>query len=194
MDLFEAGKLKDQKINFSKLLSKPDFKQHYITPIRGLPENDQCALLHKIIEREISLSELKEHSATLKSMATLKTAFVKITNSESWDKAVNSFPNYASEKNLRRFLGCDLKKTIPKLFYDYCHKAKTNEAGGDHDHESQSVLNFRSSVGPPITAVLITGSITNISGATIQNKCPSFSGADLAIVSIDEVSIYIHTY
>ena len=192
MDLFEAGKLKDQKINFSKLLSKPDFKQHYITPIRGLPEKDQCALLHKIIEREISLSELKEHSATLKSMATLKTAFVKITNSESWDKAVELFPNYASEINLKRFLGCDLKKTIPKLFYDYCHKAKTNEVGGDH--ESQSVLNFGSSDGPPITAVLITGSITSISGANIQNKCPSFSGADLAIISIDEVSIYIHTY
>ena len=189
MDLFEAGKLKDQKLNFSKLLSKPEFKQHYITPIRGLPENDQCALLHKIIEKEISLSELKEHSTALKSMITLKTAFVKITNCESWDKAVESFPNYASETNLKRFLGCDLKKTIPKVFYDYCHKAKTSEAG---DHESESVLNFSSTDGLPITAILIQGNLTNISGATIQNKCPSFSGANLAIISIDEVSIFIY--
>ena len=104
---------------------------------------------------------------------------------------MESFPNYTSEINLKRFLGCDLKKTIPKVFYDYCHKAKTSEAG---DHESQSVLNFSSTDGLPINAILIQGNliITNISGATIQNKCPSFSGADLAIISIDEV--YLYTY
>ena len=115
----------DQKINFSKLVSKPDFKQHYITPIRGLPQNDQCTFFHKIIE--ISLSELKEHSTMLKSMTTLKTAFVKITNSESWDKAVESFPNYASEINLKRFLGCDLKKTIQNYFMTIIIKLNRNQ-------------------------------------------------------------------
>ena len=191
MDLFEEGKLKGQKLNLSKLLSKPEFKQHYITPIRALCETDQCALLQSVVKKEISLTELKELAATKKSMYALKTAFVKLTNSDSWEKAIETFPNYATEARLHRFLGCDLKKNIPKPFYDYCHEAKTSEAGiSITDHESRSVISFDCIDGPPVTAVLIKGKLTDITGHTIQKVKSSFSGVDLAIVLIDEVSNY----
>ena len=129
IDLFEEGKLKGQKLNTSKLLSKPEFKQQYAAPIRALHESDQCALLQQVAQKEISLNELKELAAAKKSLYTLKTMFVKLTNSDSWEKATETFPDYATEIKLRRFLGCDLKKGTPKPFQDFCHQAKISGAG-----------------------------------------------------------------
>ena len=191
MDLFEVGKLKDQKLNLSKLQAKPEFKQHYITPIRSLCESDQYALLERVVRKEISLAELKEIAATKKSMLTLKTAFLKLTNSDSWDKAVETFPNYATEEKLSRFLGCDLKKNIPKPFYDYCHKAKTSEAGEPFDDESESIITFDCVDGPPVNAFFFKAKLTDVTGHMIQRIKPSFDGVDLAIVLIDEVNTYV---
>jgi len=137
MDLFEEGKLKGQKLNLSKLLSKPEFKQQYIAPIQALSEDDQCALLQRVVQKGISLNELKELSASKKSMYTLKTLFVKLTNSDTWEKTVEIFPAYATEAKLSRFLGCDLKN-IPKPFLDFCHQAKISEVGNSTT-ESDSI-------------------------------------------------------
>ena len=41
------------------LLSKPEFKQQYLAPIRVLEEEEQCQLLQKLLDREISLQQLK---------------------------------------------------------------------------------------------------------------------------------------
>ena len=40
MDLFEEAKLKGQKLNLSSLLSKPQFKQQYLAPLRRLEESE----------------------------------------------------------------------------------------------------------------------------------------------------------
>ena len=166
----------------SKLLSKPEFKQQYAAPIRALHENDQCVLLQQVAEKEISLNELKELAAAKKSLYALKTAFVKLTNSDTWERAAETFPNYATETKLKRFLGCDLKKGIPKLFQDFCHQAKLSGTGIIPD----SVISFDCNDGP-LTINLIEGKLTGITGQVIQRSQPSFSGADLAVVLINEV-------
>lgn len=85
-----------------------------------------------------------------------------LTNSDSWDKAVETFPNYAKEANLSRFLGCDPKKSIPK---PYCHQTKTSEAGkSTTDHEMGSVISFNCIDGVPVTANFIEGKLTDITG------------------------------
>ncbi len=43
-------------------------------------------------------------------------AFAKLTNIESWDQAVDKFPAFATDDQLNRFLGIDIRKTIPKAF------------------------------------------------------------------------------
>ena len=48
MDLFEQAMLKGQKLNMASLLSKPEFKQQYLAPIRRLEESEQCLLLSKV--------------------------------------------------------------------------------------------------------------------------------------------------
>ena len=71
----------------------------------------------KVIEGECSLSELKARSAELKNVKALKAAFVKLTNTNSWEEAQESFLLFATENNLHRYIHIDLRKcTPPKKF------------------------------------------------------------------------------
>ena len=142
MDLFEQSKLKAQKLRMSTLLQKPEFKQNYLAPIRTLPISDQCLLLQKVIAGETSLTELQ-----LKQKAALKTAFAKLTNVESWDQAVDKFPAFATDDQLNRFLGIDIRKTIPKAFVSFCQRAKSYSAD-DASPAASIVVNGASMVPP----------------------------------------------
>lgn len=46
-----------------------------------------------------------------------KKAFAKLTNVESWEEAEESFPAFAREEQLKRFVGSNLKKGIPTSFH-----------------------------------------------------------------------------
>ena len=116
IDLYEEAKLKGQRLNLSSLLSKPEFKQQHLAPIRALEENDQCLLLEKVIDKQISLAELKAESSNIKQLHNLCVVFVRLTNTNSWEDAGNKFPEFASDEQLLKFIHLDLKKSIPKSF------------------------------------------------------------------------------
>ena len=44
MVMFEMGGLKEQKLNLKNLVSRPEFKQQYLAPLRAMPEEDMCHL------------------------------------------------------------------------------------------------------------------------------------------------------
>lgn len=123
MDMFQEIKLKGQKLNAS-LIAQPEFKQQYLAPIRALSPQDQVHLLTELTEQKITLAELKKEAANIKAMNTLKSTFVRLTNMESWGNAVERLPGYATEEQLSRFVQCDLRKNVPKIFIDYCLKSK----------------------------------------------------------------------
>ena len=96
MNLFEESKLKGQKLKLSNLISKPDFKQQYSAPIRTLDEDDQCKLLEKVINKELSIQELKNAGGDIKIMTNLKKTFLKLVNIDSWQEAQEQLPQFAS--------------------------------------------------------------------------------------------------
>lgn len=59
MEMYEAGRLKDQKARCGVKVTKPEFKQQHLAPIRCLNLTDQCDLLLKCKAKEISLVEMK---------------------------------------------------------------------------------------------------------------------------------------
>ena len=178
MDLFEQSKLKAQKLRMSTLLQKPEFKQNYLAPIRTLPISDQCLLLQKVIAGETSLTELQTAATHLKQKAALKTAFAKLTNVESWDQAVDKFPAFATDDQLNRFLGIDIRKTIPKAFVSFCQRAKSYLA--DDASPASSIIVNGASVNVLVTEISV------ISGNMIRKANPSFEGAHLVITSHSE--------
>ena len=60
MDLFEQGKIKDQKLSICQLTSKPDFKQQYLQPVQCLPDSFKLQILTSVAEEDMSFSELKK--------------------------------------------------------------------------------------------------------------------------------------
>lgn len=168
-------------------MSKPEFKQQYLAPIRAMNEEDQCKLLDKVAAKEISLSELKSEAAQMKSISALKVAFVRLTNAESWEKARETYPNFATEEQLQRYSSCNLKKAIPQSFHDFCARAKVSTDSTMQPNTLESVFEFQSSDGPPVTVTVIEAKVTEVSGHMIHSIQPSFAGADLAIMMVDEV-------
>lgn len=176
MDLFEQGKLKGQKINLSSLTSKPEFKQQYLAPIRTLLPAQQVSILQKILDKEITILDIKKIAVELKSLNGLKTAFIKLTNCESWEMAVEKYPLFATEAKLKLFFGYNLKVGIPNCFQDYCKRAKLS-------------VNSQQQEEPPFTfngisVKFICANFVDVSGQLVQSTCSSFSGIDLAVIVI----------
>ena len=88
MDLFENAKLKSQKLNLTTFLMKPEFKQQYLAAIRRLDEHDQCTVLQKVIDGSCSLAEMKTEAGEMKQINALQAAFLRLTNTETWQEAV----------------------------------------------------------------------------------------------------------
>ncbi len=181
MDLYEEAKLKGQKLRLATLLHKPEFKQNYLTPIRCLGQRDQCHLLERVVNLELSLSELQTEANQLKQQMALKSAFVKLTNSETWERAQEMFPHFATEEQLTRFLNSDLKKSIPKTFSDFCHRAKCSTA----QYEASGIghLTIRGN-----TVSTLVSPITEINGNLIKQVDPTFTRASLILLSLPDVA------
>ncbi len=181
IDLYEQAKLKGQKLNLSSLLTKPEFKQQYLAPIRALEENDQCLLLNKVIDKTISLAELKTESSNIKQLHSLRVAFIRLTNADSWEDAKVKFPDFATDEQLLKFIHLDLKKAIPKSFSDFCLRAK-NSADTPRFQSSAFTTSFNA-----VSAHVLQAKFTEISGTKIKGEDPSFTGATLALASFEEV-------
>lgn len=186
MDLFENAKLKGQKLNLSTLLTKPEFKQQYFAPIRRLDEVDQCSLLSRLIGGKITLGDLKTEAAEIKQMAALKTAFMRLTNTETWEQAEEKYPLFANDSQLQKFIRIDLNKAVPQSFTDFCTRAKLSEGESDAAVSSGPFVQCGSSIGHVIDA-----KTTELSGQMIKRIYGSFRGANLALTSFREVRQYM---
>ena len=184
MDLFENAKLKGQKLNLSKLLAKPEFKQQYLAPIRWLEECDQISLLRKVISRELSLAEMKTAAVEVKQLAAIKMAFLRLTNTETWEQAEERYPLFTSEVQLHRFIHVDLNKLIPQSFTDFCKRAKLSQGQPDGFASDVSSVQHGS-----CSAHVVNCKANELSGHAITRVYSSFHGAHLIITSFKEVSV-----
>ena len=183
IDRYEEGKLKGQKLNLSTLLSKPEFKQQYLAPIRALEEKDQCMLLEWVNKKEISLAELKEECSKLKQLHGLKLAFVRLTNSDSWEDAQEKLPQFAKDEQLLKFIHIDIKKAIPKSFSDFCLRAKNSSTTS----QAESVSSAYTTDFNTVSARVLQAKFTEITGTKIKSEDPSFTGANLVLTTFEEV-------
>ncbi len=137
--------------------------------------------MEQVVNLELSLSELQTEANKLKQQMALKSAFVKLTNSETWERAQEMFPHFATEEQLTRFLNIDLKKSIPKTFSDFCHRAKCSTA----QYEASGIghLMIRGN-----TVSTLVSSITELNGNLIKQVDPTFTGASLILSSLPDVA------
>ena len=182
MDLYEAAALKSQKLNLSTLMTKPEFKQQYLAPIRRLDEHDQCTLLQEVIGHRCSLAELKVKAGEMKQMNALRMAFVRLTNTETWEDAQSTYPLFVTDSQLEKFKKVDMNKAIPQAFTDFCTRAKLSATQAEAP--SGSLVRVGTSVG-----YVLSAKMTELSGRAIKEVYPEFWGAHLSLVSFDKVHL-----
>ena len=102
---------------------------------------------------------------------------------DSWDDARNQFPEFATDEQLLKFIHLDLKKAIPKSFSDFCPRAK-NSADTLQLQSSAFSTSFNAE-----SAHILQAKFTEISGIKIKSEVTSFTGANLALASFEEVSL-----
>lgn len=185
MNMFEESKLKGQKLKLSTLLSKPDFKQQYLAPIRGMQEKEQCKLLQRIIDGELSIVDLKEAAADVKQMAALKLAFLRSTNIDNWESAQHRLPLFANEEQLRKFSKINIGRSIPQSFIDFCNRAKQSE--GEQSPELGTEVQLSDANG-----YVIASKVTELSGNQIKQVFGAFRGSKLTINFFSKV--HVHSY
>lgn len=93
------------------------------------------------MQKRFPRSDLHSHANELKQQKALKSLFVRMTNSDTWEEAAVKYPNHATQEQLQRFIGIDIKKTTPKSFSDFCQRAiNTCTATSDSDQQSLSIV------------------------------------------------------
>lgn len=185
MDLFKKCKLKGQKLKLATLMAEPEFKQQYLAPIRTLEENDQCLLLNKIINCNLTIADLKEASAKIKRLDNLKKAFLKLVDIETWEKAVEDIPLFACTEQLEKFGKLDFKNGIPQSFNEFCLRAK--QSLGEPPESSESSGVFIKCSGSSSSVHVVLSVFTELCSNTITKVYPNFTGVSLAVVWFDKV-------
>lgn len=189
MDAFEETEL-EKKRKKDVTFAKPEFKQHFLAPIRSLSVEDQVELLtHCLEDREnISLPELKKEAALLKQLGTLKKKFAQLTNSKVWENSVTLYPLHARESELKKFISLDFSKGVPKTFSDFCKRAKGSK---DNVNRSQSLSSDIFVQKNETSAYTINEKSCELTSNVISSIFPEFEGANLVVASIKPVSTII---
>lgn len=69
------------------------------------------------------MKEMKDEAIKFRSLENVRNAFVRCSNSKTWEEAVTSFPAFTSEDRLEKFMNLDFKQNIPDAFRAYCQSA-----------------------------------------------------------------------
>ncbi len=115
-------------------------------------------------------------------MKALRTAFVRLTNTDTWEAAQELYPHFATDDQLLKYIHVDLKKSIPQSFNDFCHRAKSSSSADKADGPME--VQFGAVTG----TIIESNNVTEISGHRIQASCSNFCGANLTLASLEEVS------
>ena len=116
-------------------------------------------------------------------MTALRAAFVRLTNTETWDEAKEKYPMYATDAQLQKFLKVDLNKSIPQTFTDFCTRA-TLSGVQSSDVSAGSTVHYQTYLGH-----VIHSRVTELNGQTIKKEYTDFKGAKLSITWFDKVCL-----
>lgn len=115
MNLYEDGELKDQN-------KCGEVKQHHFQPICRLPVVTQQELLQLLIDKTISVKEMKVKADDYRQHEMMKKAFVRGTNSRNWESASSRYPHFADR--LHQFSRLKFNKPqLPETFVTFCQAA-----------------------------------------------------------------------
>ena len=79
-------------------------------PLQGLEQATKDDLLRKVVQRNLSLKEMRQAADNINKKKYVVAAFLKFTGEEDWESLQKRFPHHATEEKLAQFKGVPLKK------------------------------------------------------------------------------------
>ena len=79
-------------------------------PLQGLEKESKEDLLRKVVQKKLSLKEMRQAANNIKRKKALVSAFLKYTGEESWETLQKRFPHHATEEKPAQFKGVPIKR------------------------------------------------------------------------------------
>ena len=79
-------------------------------PLQGLEQATKDDLLRRVVQRQLSLKELRKAAESIKKKKKIISAFLKYTGEENWESLQKRFPQHATEEKLAQFKGVPLRR------------------------------------------------------------------------------------
>jgi len=158
----------------------PDFKQHHFQCLHNLYPSFQEEVLEEVVNRKVTLEEMKTKAQNFRNMHKIRTAFAKFAAC-SWEEAAKQYPLHTTEERLSTFLGLDFTKGTPEPFQQYCKAVMR----GETDQQQISMVAHKGS-----KASVYIMDVMELSVAEFAQECPSYKGAHLILTTIPKVPIH----
>ena len=178
------GQLKNQKLNRKHFVSSPEFKQHLLQPLHNLEPEFQRSVLQRVLDEELTLVEMKTCAAEFRNISIIKSAFLRLTSSNSWSEAEEKFPAYTSVDRLSQFSGLNFKNNIPDTFRTYCQAALDSKtfSGLLPAESSRKEVNG-------VSVFFVGVNFQALSAEHLRHIDASFVGAQMVLYRLPEVSM-----
>ena len=141
--LHTKAKLKGQVLSHTKkgtAAKPPDLKASNFKCLRGIEASVVSRLLCELKECKISIRELSSECKSIKQLHKVQVAFLKGTNSISWEAATQKFPKYATAAQLEPFKKLNFSGPgLPEQFMRFCQRAVAH--GQSDFNAAESCLN-----------------------------------------------------
>ena len=138
-------------------------------------------MLQKLVDRTCTLVEVREKAMAFRAMEVIKGAFVRTTNSSTWENAQQLFPYHTAEERLSTFVGLSFKGGLPSVFKEYCRSAMLAAGSVDSGHSTTFSSNG-------CTVAIVNVDSISEAGNVTRKQLPAFSGASLVFAVIGKVS------
>ncbi len=186
--MHEDGELKGQKLK-AKDNSKGVIEIHpYIfRDLPSLPMQASMELFAQLASKSIAVSEFKAEAGILKKLQRIQRMIVDLTDSASWEDAVNRYPRHTSKEVLSQFLTVSFSYNVPKSLQHFrCMLRQTKAGAGEvnHHHQECQHLGRDGTIGYHMDAD--AGTFTF---AGVKEVAANFSGFNLGILCMPKVRV-----
>nr|XP_054771550.1 uncharacterized protein LOC129279468 [Lytechinus pictus] len=110
-------------------------KQSVFLSLQGLAEPDRFHILTKLVNGSLQLEDVKREASRLKKTSVIRSLFVQLANSASWEDCAREYPAHTKTEVLDHFIDMDFKKSIPREFVDFVSEAKAAAESGSSSFE-----------------------------------------------------------
>jgi hypothetical protein len=178
-----------------------DLKGSQFKCLRGIEVSNVHRLLVEVSDCTISLREMGSECTALKLMQKVQSAFVRGTNSETWEMACDNFPKYTTSEYLEPFKKLDFSgKSLPSTFLNFCQRVlaeNTQCAVAENESGSSAITQEQDNIfwvkshdsiavfwKTDIKMVIPETFMTMLKNALPANQSLNFSGFTLSIFDL----------